>query len=287
MATSTSPAADLPEGTDAARASLEALRAWARHNTQLPRLRADLVALAWNTGNRNIRELARVTNVSRDTIYADLRRHGIDAADQTTRRATTTPRHQPLTPAAVAGLGDLVQARVSSAMLTGDPQAAARIVWLAGIILDRVETLLATPAGTETDLTSLSPVYSRADQLQELIDRGTSLIEAARRELASELTNAQTAARTAEEQLNTLGGELEPVIDDATLHLTLPNENIRGPVTVELTRRDGRLIDVRGDSALVDGQLDRHAHLAIHHAFATIARALRPALTESAYLPAQ
>jgi hypothetical protein len=276
------PATSAP--ADAARASLQALQAWARHRDQLPQLRAELVALAWQTGNRNIRELARIADVSRDTIYADLRARGIDATDQTTRRTATTPRYQPLTPEAVAGLGDLVQARVVSAMLTGHPQAAAQIAWLAGIILDRVESLLGTPAGTETDLTGPAWVYSRADQLQDLIDRAASIVEAARGELADELTNAQVAARTTDEQINTLEGALEPVVDDATLRLTVPNGNFPQAITIELRYRDGKLIEVRSDSPLVEGQLDRAAHLAIHHAFDTIGRALRPALAERAYL---
>ncbi|WP_410659526.1 hypothetical protein [Amycolatopsis sp. lyj-112] len=133
---------------------------WARHHDRLPHLRAELVALAWNSGVRNVAELARVTDVSRDTIYADLRKHGIDYADQIARR--TAPRYEPLTPAAVTGLGDLVSARVAPAMLADRPQPAALIAWLAGIILDRVESCSAPqPASRPTCTASLRSTPGR------------------------------------------------------------------------------------------------------------------------------
>jgi hypothetical protein len=40
--------------------------------------RLPLIAAAWNTGERNVTELARLAGVTRDTVYADLRTLGID-----------------------------------------------------------------------------------------------------------------------------------------------------------------------------------------------------------------
>ncbi|MEQ0560710.1 hypothetical protein ABJI51_16610 [Amycolatopsis sp. NEAU-NG30] len=267
----------------AADAACTSLQAWARHRDQLPQLRAELVALAWQAGNRNVAALARDADVSRDTIYADLRAHGIDAADQAARRTAATPRYQPLTADAIAGLGKLVEARIISAMLTDRPQPEAAIAWQAGIILSRIEAMLGTPAGTMTDLTGTETVNSRADQLQDLIDRATMIVEDARKVLAGELTHDQVAARAVDDQVNTLGGALEPVVMDATLRLVVPNEDVPQPIAITLAYRDGKLIEVDSESPLVDGQLDRTAHLAIHHAFDIITRALRPVLADRAY----
>jgi AcrR family transcriptional regulator len=57
-----------------------ALRGWAVRRDRLPQERADLVAEAWRSGLRNVAELARDADVSRDTVYADLRSRGIDPA---------------------------------------------------------------------------------------------------------------------------------------------------------------------------------------------------------------
>ena len=58
--------------------ALEALRDWAGRRATLEEDRPVLMAAAWEAGARSIAELARAAGVSRDTVYADLRRRGID-----------------------------------------------------------------------------------------------------------------------------------------------------------------------------------------------------------------
>ncbi|MFC7331487.1 hypothetical protein [Marinactinospora rubrisoli] len=51
---------------------------WARRRDALAADRAELLRYAWLTGDRNIRALAQAADVSRETVYADLRSMGID-----------------------------------------------------------------------------------------------------------------------------------------------------------------------------------------------------------------
>ncbi|GAA2836587.1 hypothetical protein [Kitasatospora aburaviensis] len=54
------------------------LRAWAAQPPAAV-MRPQLVAAAWRAGERNVSALAEAARVSRQTIYADLETHGIDA----------------------------------------------------------------------------------------------------------------------------------------------------------------------------------------------------------------
>jgi transcriptional regulator of acetoin/glycerol metabolism len=62
--------------------ALERLAGWPVRRDQLAVDRAALVADAWHAGIRNVAQLARIADVSRDTIYADLRSHRIDPTDR-------------------------------------------------------------------------------------------------------------------------------------------------------------------------------------------------------------
>ncbi len=55
---------------DRGKAAREALQAW--------KPRSELIADCWRTGTRNIRELARLANVDRNTVYRALETEGID-----------------------------------------------------------------------------------------------------------------------------------------------------------------------------------------------------------------
>lgn len=59
-------------------AVLADLRDWAERRAKLDEDRPVLMAAAWNVGARSIAELARTAGVTRDTVYADLRRQGIN-----------------------------------------------------------------------------------------------------------------------------------------------------------------------------------------------------------------
>jgi hypothetical protein len=95
----------LPGGTrqeaGMARASLAALKGWAARRDRLPGQRADLMAAAWWSGWRNVAELARTADVSRDTAYDDLRARGIEPKDRLTTPERPQPRYEPLRPEAV------------------------------------------------------------------------------------------------------------------------------------------------------------------------------------------
>lgn len=62
--------------------ALELLAAWPARRDQLRNDRAALVADAWRAGVHNVAQLSRVADVSRDTIYADLRSQSIDPIER-------------------------------------------------------------------------------------------------------------------------------------------------------------------------------------------------------------
>lgn len=72
-------------------AALAELEEWAQHQAHA---RPRLIAAAWRAGCRNIAELARTANVTRDTVYADLTSQGIDYSDRATKE---TPMPTPTT----------------------------------------------------------------------------------------------------------------------------------------------------------------------------------------------
>jgi len=57
---------------------LQELRDWAARRAALDEDRPALMAGAWQAGVRSVAALARAAGISRDTVYADLRRQGID-----------------------------------------------------------------------------------------------------------------------------------------------------------------------------------------------------------------
>jgi transcriptional regulator of acetoin/glycerol metabolism len=58
--------------------ALADLRDWARRRAALEENRPALMLAAWQAGGRNVAALARAAGVARDTVYADLRRAGIE-----------------------------------------------------------------------------------------------------------------------------------------------------------------------------------------------------------------
>lgn len=93
----------------ARRASLAAFKGWAARRDRLPEHRADLLAAAWWSGTRNVVELARTADVTRDTVYDDLRHRGIEPTDRTTAVERPRPRYEPLRAETFAH-GDMAQA---------------------------------------------------------------------------------------------------------------------------------------------------------------------------------
>lgn len=257
--------------------ALEALQSWARNRDRLPDDRATLVALAWHTGARNIRELARLADVSRDTIYADLRARGIDAGDRAAVAAA--PTYQPLTEDAVAGLGDLVQTRVLPAMIGGSPEPLALAAWSLGIAIERIAQLLTGPR----DAGAGEPEgESRTVLLEDLVARCATAIEQAQTLLAEEFTDDQLAAYTEDAEINALEGGLRPVVDRAELRLTLPNDAAPA-LDVTISRSLHGILGASSDSPLLTGRLARRAHLSIAAAFDVIAREIEDVLAGGAF----
>jgi DNA-binding transcriptional ArsR family regulator len=251
-------------GEDQVRAaSLTALSAWARTRDQLPTDRVELLALAWHTGNRNIQELARRANVSRDTVYADLRTAGIEPADRAA--AVTTPRYEPLRANTVAQIADLAAARFGPAMLADDPAPLTKAAWTLGIALKRISDLLGDLAAPD-----------RLTALDDLASRGEHLAALAHRIMAAEIPVEQLVRHTHEAAITSL--ELSsPAIGAATVTLQLPNWDT---LTLDIEPRKDQPVLLRSDSPHVTGQLDAAAHLAITAALATIAEAVAPALAD-------
>jgi hypothetical protein len=110
---------DMSELDDPRGQALAALRAWA--SNQRP-ARPNLVAAAWRAGARNVAELARAADVSRDTIYADLAGQGIDYRD----------RRQPqaVTPRGFAVYVELVDRHGSSVRVQESSAAEEPGVWI-------------------------------------------------------------------------------------------------------------------------------------------------------------
>ncbi|WP_445528178.1 hypothetical protein [Streptomyces cyslabdanicus] len=105
--------------------ALAALRGWAARRDRLAANRANLMAAAWWAGTRTIAELARAADVSRDTVYDELRR----PRRRTHRQDRRTRRHSPALRAphnrARAELAQHAWSLVRPAMLTDRPD------WLA------------------------------------------------------------------------------------------------------------------------------------------------------------
>lgn len=262
---------------DSARTSaLDALRAWARTRDRLPVDRARLLALAWHTGNRNIQELARLTDVSRDTVYADLRAHDINPKDRDA--AITAPRYEALRADTVAAIADLAATRFKPAMLHDAPDPLAAAAWHATIALTRIAELLADSEGTVLADSEGTALGERVLSLDDLAARGGWIAEAAWQAFAAGNSVADLVAYTDREAELSLDLS-EPVVDAAWLRVSLPNEHA---ITVELRQDAGQPFTVHSDSPHLTGQLDGPAHLAISAALAAIAEAIKPTLSHQA-----
>jgi hypothetical protein len=215
--------------------------------------------------------LARTADVSRDTIYADLRARDIDPAD---REQPTTPRYRPLRRDTVRQAADTVAGAVTGAMLAEVPEPLVLAAWQAGIALRRV-----------ADLTDTGPNDhdNRHGWLRDLAARGDYVRQYANQALAEELPDKQVAA----------------VIDDeATIAYDLGETTVTG-ATAQVYRPDERHITVRvgtrgGTGGLAgwstwsasDGvtlpPVTAYRHLEITAALSTLAELLTKAQADSA-----
>ncbi|WP_344681415.1 hypothetical protein [Saccharopolyspora taberi] len=250
-------------------ADLAALRGWAIRRDRMPADRARLLAAAWRSGTRNVRELARLADVSRDTVYADLKSHDIDPRDRTGRPGP--PRYAPLSHEEVAELADLAAATLGKAMLAEEPGPVAEAAWQAQIALTRVGDLLDPQQSGER--------YGLAD---DLAYRGGRVRRHAHQLLAAEHDEAELARRTEQDMITMC--DVQPVVFGAQLTLGLPNGD---SVTVHLKSAGSKhrwpgWMTWRSDSPHLTGDVDGFAHLEITAALAALADAITPALEPEA-----
>lgn len=250
--------------------ALGALRGWAIRRDRLPADRGRLVAAAWRAGNRNVRELARLADVARDTVYSDLEAHGIDWRDRTGAPGLT--RYEPLAPEEVQELAEMAAATLGKAMLTGEPGPAAEAAWQAHIALTRVGDLLA-PGQSAGDR------YGLAD---DLAYRGDRVRRHAHQLLAAEHDDTELARRT-EQDASTIC-DVEPTVSAAQLTLSLPDGS---SITVHLQPASYKhpkpgWTTWRSDSPHLTGDVDGYAHLEATAALAALAEAITPALAPEA-----
>jgi hypothetical protein len=255
------------ESDEARRSALAALRGWATRRDQLPARRADLLAAAWWSGNRNVAELARSADVSRDTVYDDLRARGIDPTDRRTA-PQSPPRYAPLAPAAVDELADLAGSVVAPAMLTQEPGPLPQTAWALAAGLARIAVLC------DDDF----PAWAREEAAQDLVARLRTALRHAHEAAADGWSDRQLARRTREHRLDTL--EYQALAGATSLTLVLPGGE-QATVHIESGRRskDGEEWTVlRSDSRLDDRGLSGAEHLAVTDALETLAEILTPHL---------
>ena len=266
----------LPGGTqeeaDMARASLAALKGWAARRDRLPEQRADLLAAAWWSGWRNVAELARTADVSRDTVYDDLRAREIEPKDRLTTSERPRPRYEPLRPEAVHELATLAEHALLPAMLTGEPAPLTSAAWQMSTAYARIAVLL-----------DEGQADHHAEMAQDLADKLRDALREAHAHWASVQTSGQLAAHTTEHDSLALGDQA--VAGDATLTLSLP---VGRAITVQLEQEDHRSPTegwtvVRSDSPLLNAELSGADHLAIQAALDTIAQVLTAHLSDDAF----
>jgi hypothetical protein len=250
-------------------AALTALRGWALRRDRLPGDRAGLLAAAWHAGARNVRELARLADVSRDTVYADLKSRGVDPGDRASDRGHP-PRYEPLRHEDVRDLADMASSVLISSMLTDDPGPLAAAAWQVQIALTRVAELL-DPTPREG--------FDRAGTIEDLAARAAFVRQSAHRLLAGESVEA-LAARAEDHQVLVLGEQA--LVMSAQLRLELPNA---GAIDVELATAEDTApgwTTWRSPSPHLVGEVDGYAHLEITAALDAIGAVLTTALDEDA-----
>ncbi|MFK0121615.1 hypothetical protein [Streptomyces sp. NPDC090994] len=260
------------EEADMARAALAALRGWAARRERLPGDRADLMAAAWWSGHRNVAELARSADVSRDTVYEDLRTRGIEPTDKASA-ADPRPRYAPLTAKGVGGLAELSQSVTLPAILAQEPDELALTAWAISNALERVADLLDPDRATMRQWGRHEVAHDLAARLQTALHHAQRVAAdgAGERQLAgrslnrieAQLADEQYLVHRATVQLSHVGG------DQITVRIGQAQPSDFMPAGWTLLDADRPLREVTGPE-----------HLAIRTALDTIAETLNGLLAE-------
>ncbi|MFD5848160.1 hypothetical protein [Streptomyces chartreusis] len=262
------------EEADMARAALAALRGWAARRERLTGDRADLMAAAWWSGHRNVAELARSADVSRDTVYEDLRSRGIEPTDKTAA-ADPLPRYTPLTAVGVGGLAALSQSVTLPAILTEEPDELARTAWAVSNALERIADLL------DPDSDNMRQ-WGRDEVAHDLAARLATALSRAQRVAVDGVSERQLAGRA----LSRIEAEMADerfVVEHATVQLFHPDGD---RVTVRIGQAQFSDFMPAGWTVLDTDrplrELTGAEHLAIRTALDTIAETLNRPLTPAA-----
>ena len=264
------------DSTGIRQATLDAVGSWPRRRDRLPEDRADLLAAAWWAGNRNVAELARVSDTSRDTVYSDLRSRGIDPQARFTP-AGPRPRYAPLRFETVDELASLMSTVLLPPILREKPGPLESAAWQLGKAMTRIADLVG-PAESGT-------TYTPAENAEDLAVTLGYALQYAHAYWASLQTNAQLAARAAQSAVDRC--EEQAVVDSATLTLGLPNAQ---SITITLGSAPYRTPNagwttVATDSPLLSADLDGPEHLAIRAALDAISEVLTKHLAMEALMP--
>ncbi|MFC8852409.1 hypothetical protein ACFT5D_05090 [Streptomyces sp. NPDC057144] len=249
-------------------AALTALRGWAMRRDRLAADRADLMAAAWWSGTRTVAELARAADVSRDTVYDDLRARGIEPTDKSAAPPDRLPPCAPLDAAAVRELARQANVLVRPAMLTERPGRLPSAAWHLTIALDRIGALADDSAGIGPD--------RRAALAQDLAVHLEMALHRAQRAW-NELASDRELAAWSRGRTDNAMGQGEMVVGLA--EVTLVDPDTGGPLTVRIGTAGGGsrpgFTVLRADTPLpLDADVDGADHLAIQTALQTIGRVL-------------
>ncbi|MET7996962.1 hypothetical protein ABZU76_39415 [Amycolatopsis sp. NPDC005232] len=254
-------------------AALAALISWAERRKNLSSDRADLMAVAWRTGTRNVAELARVARVSRDTVYADLAARGVDPGKRDDESAENLPEGEGvLSPDAVRAVGELADtitmrayAHAPSDPVVSSARAATRALTLVADVLDPPQ--------------DQGPGWTSEELLRSLADEGSALNHHAARALAEREKPDKLAAAADLRRRAVLNTGRHGTADGVEVTVSVPAGSA---VKVRFDRDGTGWTTLAGDSPLIDGPVDNLDHLEVGAALAILGRVVTRHLTESA-----
>lgn len=254
-------------------AALSALRAWARQRGRQPAERAALISAAWHAGERNLSELGRIGDVSRTTVYDDLRSHHIDPSTGRTA-PRTTPRPALLDRDQVNDLGERMAAILLPSMIGPVTEPLAGAAWSAHQIICTIGKLL------DPDL----PATERARLLDAVVGYADTIRREAFRQWTAEANDAELAAFTSNAEMTSVDIRAAAYVQAASLDLLMPDG--RTNVRVELGTADHRDSQPEGWTQWSAGDtslepIDRYRHLEITSLLASLSELIAPALPEA------
>ncbi|GAB3902522.1 hypothetical protein GCM10029964_093120 [Kibdelosporangium lantanae] len=253
--------------------ALTALRAWARQQERQPAERAALISAAWQAGERNLRELARIADVSRTTVYEDLRSHNINPpTDRAAPRST--PKPAPLDRDQVTDLGERMAAVLLPSMIGPVTEPLAGAAWSAHQVIGAIGKLL------DPEL----PATERAGWLDSVAGYADTIRRDAFRQWAAEATDDELAAFTLDAQMTSVEIREAAYVQAASLDLLMPDGMTNVHVTLGTaghrdSQPEGWTQWSAGDTPL--DPIDRYRHLEITSLLGSLSELIAPALPEA------